>query len=134
MALRLPRWRELFLNKKFEISSFGFSTPKKVVPRGFAARSLARSLAVRFTRPNKRACSQAKYEPLIVSIEPEGIRELFRTGSKQLESDYFMKQLCEFFFLYWLRGTGSVLCRIALLGLLGRCDFFYWLLRRRAGN
>ena len=37
-------------------------------------RSLARSLAVRLTRPNKRACSQAKYEPLVVSIEPEGTR------------------------------------------------------------
>ena len=35
-------------------------------PRGFAARSVARSRETRFTRPNRRACSQAKILTVIV--------------------------------------------------------------------
>ena len=37
-------------------------------PRGFAARSVARSRETRFTRPNRRACSQAKILTVIVSF------------------------------------------------------------------
>ena len=66
--------RELLLNKKNSRSLLSnFRRRRKLCPSRLR-RSLARSLAVRFTRPNRRACSQAKYEPLVVSIEPEGTR------------------------------------------------------------
>ena len=37
-------------------------------PCGFAARSLARSRAARFARPNKRACSQTRFHVLFNSV------------------------------------------------------------------
>ena len=70
MALRLPRtaFKEKIRDLFFRI----FDAEESYVPRGFAARS--RVLSVRFTRPNRKACSQAKYEALVVSIGPQGTR------------------------------------------------------------
>ena len=120
--------RELLLNKKNSRSLLSnFRRRRKLCPSRLR-RSLARSLAVRFTRPNRRACSQAKYEPLVVSIEPEGTRTFqnreYATG-KRLLHEATLRDL--FILVAW-----DWVCVVSncTMGLLGRCNFFYWLRRK----
>ena len=109
VALRLPRtaFKQKIRDRFFRI----FDAEESYVPRGFAARSRVLSRFVSLAQIGELAHRLSTN--LWQSVQNQRERELFRTGSKQLESDYFMKQLCEIF-LYWSRGTGSVLCRIAL--------------------
>lgn len=129
VALRLPRtaFKQKIRDRFFRI----FDAEESYVPRGFAVRSRVLSRFASLAQIGKLA--RRLSTNLWQSVQNQRERELFTTRSKQLESDYFMKQLCENFFILVARDWVCVVSNCTM-GLLGRCNFFYWLLRGRAEN
>ena len=108
MALRLPR--TAFKQKIRDLFFRIFDAEESYVPRGLAARSRFLSRFASLAQIGELA--QAKYEPVVVSIGPEGTPTFY--NRQQATGKRLLHEATLQVFLYWSLGTGSVLCRIAL--------------------